>query len=146
MNYFLETDNYFIARGRLAKEPRINVNQTTGNIVVGITLAQNKRFKDEQGNPQTVFIDYMAHDTKNNTIASRLAEYTTKGALITLQGYHDSYKKGEEYIQVNKISDFRVEDSKEQIATKRKNNLQKEFEVETEREYLNNNGREDRPL
>ncbi len=147
MNYFLETDNFFIARGRLAKDPTINVTQSSGNIVVGITLAQNKKFKDEQGKPQTVFIKYMAHDTKTNKLATRLAEYTAKGVLITLQGYHDSYKKGNEYIQVNKITDFRVEDSKEQVELKRKNNVQKEFNMENEREYLNSNhDREDRPL
>lgn len=122
MNYFLDTDNIFIAKGRLAKEPIINVSSETGNIVVGIVLAQKKKYKDENGNYQTVFIEYMANDTANTKIASRLAEYVTKGSLVTLQGFHDSYKKDGKYFQVNKITDFRSEENKEQVINKRNSN------------------------
>ena len=122
MNYFLDADNFFIAKGRLAKEPIINVSSETGNIVVGIVLAQKKKYRDDNGEYQTVYIEYMANDTANSNIASRLAEYVTKGSLITLQGFHDSYQKDGKYYQINKISDFRSEENKESVINRRNNN------------------------
>lgn len=126
MDYFLEVDNMFIAKGRLAKAPTINVSPETGNIVVGIVLAQKKRYKDEHGNYQTVFIDYMAHDTEKSKIATRLAEYLTKGSLVTLVGFHDAYQKNGKFLQVNKITDFRNEEGKKFTEIRRENQNKEE--------------------
>lgn len=119
---FLNSDNLFIAKGRLVKNPIYNVSDN-GNIVTTITLAQKVPFK-EGDEFKTVYIDYVAVDTKNNKIATRLAEYTTKGTLITVEGYHDSYSKKKndsvEYIQVNKIVSFRNEEGKAVTEQRRK--------------------------
>lgn len=77
---FLQTDNLFMARGRLAKNPVVNISDS-GIVVTTITLAQKTPFRNERGEYKTVYIDYVAVDTKNNSIATRLAEYNTKGSL-----------------------------------------------------------------
>lgn len=120
---FLQSDNLFHARGRLAKNPVVNISDS-GNVVTTIVLAQKTPFKTEEGEYKTVFIEYVAVDTKNNTIATRMAEYTTKGSLVTLEGYHDSFSKtlekgGSDYRQVNRISAFRNEEGKEKTLQRR---------------------------
>lgn len=73
---FIATDNQFTARGRLVDSPQINISEKTGNAIVSITLAQEHPFKkNEAGERESVFIKYTAIDTKNNPIASRIAEY-----------------------------------------------------------------------
>ncbi|MGO1581518.1 MAG: single-stranded DNA-binding protein [Mammaliicoccus vitulinus] len=122
---FLSTDNQFTSRGRLVKEAVINISEN-GNAIASITLAQKKPFKIE-GEFETVYINYTAIDTKTNDIATRLAKYTTKGSLISLVGYLDSYvkedKEGKKYISVNRISAFRTEESKEETEARRKENI-----------------------
>ena len=124
---FLSTDNQFTARGRLVKEAVINISDN-GNAIASIILAQKKPFRVE-GDFETVYINYTAIDTKNNDIATRLAKYTTKGSLVSLIGYLDSYVREEEkerkYISVNRISAFRTEESKEETEARRKENLKK---------------------
>lgn len=120
---FLNTDNQFTARGRLVKEANINISEN-GNAVVSIVIAQKTPFR-KNGENETVYITYTAIDTKNYDIATRLAKYTTKGSLVTLIGYLDSYinedeKGNKEYIQVNRISSFRNEESKEKTENRRR--------------------------
>ncbi|MDR9868074.1 single-stranded DNA-binding protein [Lactococcus cremoris] len=122
---FIATDNQFTARGRLVDSPQINISEKTGNAIVSITLAQEHPFKKkEAGERESVFIKYTAIDTKNNPIASRIAEYVTKGSLVSLIGYHDSYYKEnsegkKEYFEVKRISTFRNEESKEKTLERR---------------------------
>lgn len=119
---FLSTDNLFIARGRLARNPVTNISGN-GNVVTTITIAQKIPFR-EGSEYKTVYVDYVAIDTKNNNIATRLAEFTTKGTLVTLEGYHDSYKKGNgEFVQINRITSFRNEEGKE-VTEKRREESQ----------------------
>ncbi|WP_186672934.1 single-stranded DNA-binding protein [Sporosarcina sp. BP05] len=115
---FLQSDNLFTARGRLAKNPVINISDS-GNVVTTITLAQKTPFKTEKNEYKTVFIEYVAVDTKNSSTATRLAEFNTKGSLVTLEGYHDSFSKKGEYVQVNRISAFRNEEGKEKTEQRR---------------------------
>lgn len=120
---FLQTDNLFTARGRLAKNPVVNISDS-GNVVTTITLAQKTPFRNENGEHKTVYIEYVAVDTKNSKVATLLAEYTTKGSLITLEGYHDSFVRNldngnKEYRQINKIVVFRNEEGKEKTLQRR---------------------------
>lgn len=119
---FLNSDNQFTARGRLVREAVVNFSEN-GNAVTSITLAQKSPFRKD-GENETVFITYVAIDTKNNDIATRLAKYTTKGSLVSLQGYFDSYVREvegkNEYIQTNRISSFRSEETKEEVEARRK--------------------------
>ena len=116
---FLQSDNLFNSRGRLAKNPVVNISDS-GNVVTTITLAQKTPFKNEKGDYKTVFIDYVAVDT-NSSIATRLAEFNTKGSLVTLEGYHDSYcrKGSSEYLQIKRITAFRNEEGKEKTLQRR---------------------------
>lgn len=121
---FLQSDNQFTVRGRLVREANVNISDN-GNAVSSITLAVDTPFRIN-GENETAYVTYTAIDTKNNDIATRLAKYTAKGSLITLIGYFDSYVKsndeGEnEYNQVNRISSFRNEESKEKTEERRKN-------------------------
>lgn len=123
---FLQSDNTFNARGRLVQEPTVNISDS-GNVVTSITLAQKTPFKNESGEYTTVFIEYLAVDTKTSKVATMLAEYNTKGSLITLEGYHDSYVKTlsndkKDYRQINRISSFRSEEGKERTEQRRKEN------------------------
>lgn len=125
---FLQTDNQFIARGRIARDPFVNYSKN-GNLVTTITLAQQTPFKNENNEYTTAFISYTAIDTQKNKIATRLAEYAVQGTPISLIGYHDSYSYmddngKEQYPQINRISQFRIEENKA-AAEKRKNNLEK---------------------
>lgn len=120
---FLSTDNQFTAQGRLVREGLVNITDN-GNVICSITLAQKTPFRTN-GENEVAYITYTAIDTKNNDIASRLAKYTTKGSLVSLVGYFDSYvkenKNGEnEYHQVNRISSFRNEETKEMTEKRRK--------------------------
>lgn len=120
---FLSSDNQFTARGRLVKEAVVNISDN-GNTVASITLAQKTPFR-VNGENEVVYVTYTAIDTKNYDIATRLAKYTTKGSLVSLVGYLDSYvnedeKGNKEYIQVNRISSFRNEESKEKTEERRK--------------------------
>ena len=120
---FLQSDNLFNARGRLAKNPVVNISES-GNVVTTITLAQKTPFKNENGEYKTVYIEYVAVDTKNSQVATLLAEYNTKGSLITLEGYHDSFVRklengGKEYRQINRIVAFRNEEGKEKTLQRR---------------------------
>ena len=119
---FLNTDNQFTVRGRLVREAVVNISEN-GNAVTNITLAQKSPFRTN-GEHETVFISYVAIDTKNNDIATRLAEYTAKGSLISLVGYFDSYVREDEkgqpqYIQTNRIQSFRSEETKEEVEARR---------------------------
>lgn len=119
---FLNTDNQFTAQGRLVDEAMVNISEN-GNAVASITLAQKTPFRKE-GENEIVYITYTAIDTKNFDLATRLAKYTTKGSLVSLIGYLDSYVKedsegNKQYIQTNRISTFRNEESKE-ITDKRR--------------------------
>lgn len=124
---FIPTDNQFTARGRLVETPQINISEKTSNAIVTITLAQDHPFKKkEDGTRETVFIKYTAIDTKNNKIATRLAEYVAKGTLVSLIGFHDSYYKinsegKKEYFEMKRILAFRNEESKEKTLERRKN-------------------------
>lgn len=124
---YLRTDNSFTARGRLVSAPNYNISKS-GNVVTSIRLAQETPFKDKEGNFKVAYIDYVATDTKHNNIATRLAEYTTKGSLVSLVGYHDSYSKEIDgktmYYQVNRIESFRNEEGKE-VTEKRLNENRK---------------------
>ena len=120
---FLQSDNLINARGRLAKNPVVNISDS-GNVVTTITLAQKTPFKTEGGEYKTVYIEYVAVDSKSNNIATRLAEYNTKGSLVTLEGYHDSYSKklengNSDYRQINRITGFRNEEGKEKTLQRR---------------------------
>ncbi|TRM73768.1 hypothetical protein DJ523_06495 [Sulfolobus sp. E5] len=88
---FLNTDNQFTAQGRLVREALVNISEN-GNAICSITLAQKTPFRSK-GENETAYITYTAIDTKNNDIATRLAKYTTKGSLVSLVGYFDSYTK-----------------------------------------------------
>lgn len=119
---FLNTDNQFTVRGRLVREAIVNISEN-GNVVTNIRLAQKSPFK-QNGEHQTVFIDYTAIDTKNDSVATRLAEYTAKGSLVSLVGYFDSYVKedeegNKEYIQTNRIRSFRSEETKKEVEARR---------------------------
>lgn len=121
---FLQSDNTFNARGRLVKNPVVNISDS-GNVVTTITLAQKTPFRNEQGEYKTAFIEYVAIDTKASKIATMLAEYNTKGSLVTIEGYHDSYIKklssgNTEYRQTNRINAFRNEEGKEKTEQRRK--------------------------
>ena len=124
---FISTDNQFTARGRLVDTPQINISEKTGNAIVSITLAQDHPFKKKQdGTRETVFIKYTAIDTQNNKLASRLAVYVTKGSLVSLIGFHDSYSKmnqegQKEYFEMKRILSFRNEESKEKTSERREN-------------------------
>lgn len=120
---FLHTDNQFTAQGRLVREANVNISDK-GNAVCSITLAQKTPFR-VNGENEVAYITYTAIDTKNNDLATRLAKYTTKGSLVSIVGYFDSYikenTKGEnEFIQVNRISSFRNEESKKKTEDRRK--------------------------
>lgn len=123
---FLQSDNMFNARGRLAKNPVVNISDS-GNVVTTIILAQKTPFRNAEGEYKTVFIEYVAVDTKVSKVATMLAEYNTKGTLITIEGYHDSFVKElandkKEYRQINRISAFRNEEGKERTEKRRKEN------------------------
>lgn len=120
---FLQTDNLFNARGRLAKNPVVNISDS-GNVVTTITLAQKTPFRNEKGEHKTAYVEYVAVDTKNSKVATLLAEYNTKGSLITLEGYHDSFVRkldngAKEYCQINRIVAFRNEEGKEKTLQRR---------------------------
>lgn len=113
---FLSGDNKIQARGRLTRKPVVNISNS-GNVVTTITLAVKTPFK-ENGKNVVVFVDYVAISNQKDKIGDRLAEYTAKGSLVTLEGYIDCYKKDKpdgsyEYIQANRITSFRCEESKE---------------------------------
>lgn len=121
---FLHTDNQFTAQGRLVREAYVNISDK-GNTVCSITLAHKTPFR-VNGENEVAYITYTAIDTKNNDLATRLAKYTTKGSLVSLVGYFDSYvkenNKGEnEYFQLNRISSFRNEESEEKQKKEEKN-------------------------
>lgn len=111
---FLQSDNLFNSRGRLTKNPVINISES-GNVVTTITLAQKTPFRNGNGEYKTVYIDYVAVDTKSSSIATRLAEFNTKGSLVTLEGYLDSYNNR----QINRITAFRNEEGKEKTLQRR---------------------------
>ncbi|PGU98939.1 single-stranded DNA-binding protein [Bacillus thuringiensis] len=122
---FMQSDNIFIAKGRLATNPVVNISGT-GNVITTVKLAQKTPFRTDNNEFKTVLVEYVAIDTKNNKLGTRLAEYTTKGTLITLEGYHDSYSKennsgSEEFYQVNRITAFRNEEGKEKTLQRRHN-------------------------
>lgn len=67
--------------GRITRDPEIKYTQS--NIgYVGFSLAVNRPYKDENGNPQVDFINCAAW--KNQ--AEFLARYITKGNLLAVQG------------------------------------------------------------
>lgn len=120
---FLQSDNLFNARGRLTKDPVVNISES-GNVVTTITLAQKTPFRNENGEHKTVYVEYVAVDTKHSRIGTLLAEYNTKGSLVTLEGYHDSFVRNlengkKEYRQINRIIAFRNEEGKEKTLQRR---------------------------
>ncbi len=134
---FLQSDNLFNARGRLVQNPTINISDS-GNVVTSITLAQKTPFRNAEGEYTTVFLEYVAVDTKASKVATMLAEYNTKGTLITLEGYHDSFVKNlannkKEYRQINRISSFRNEEGKERTQQRRNaNDVERKGDIKCE--------------
>ncbi|MGG5373487.1 single-stranded DNA-binding protein [Enterococcus sp. AZ196] len=121
---FMTTDNHFTAKGRLTKEPEANYSDK-GNLVTTITLAVETPFRDSNtGKNSIAFLNYTAIDMGENKLATRLAKYVTKGSLVTIEGYNDSYSKTVDgkthYAEVKRITFFRNEESKEVTETRRK--------------------------
>lgn len=123
ISLFLQSDNLFNARGRLTKNPTVNISDS-GNVVTTVTLAQKTPFRNDNGEYKTVYVEYVAVDTKSSKIATMLAEYNTKGSLVTIEGYHDSFVKKlqngtNDYRQINRIIAFRNEEGKERTEKRR---------------------------
>ena len=75
--------NKFITIGRLTKDPEIKELEN-GNKVSNITLPVDRPYKDKEGNKITDFLSYSLW----NKDAERLCKLSSKGALISLEGYN----------------------------------------------------------
>lgn len=129
---FMTTDNQFTAKGRLTREPEANYSDN-GNLVTSITLAVETPFRDSATNKNAVaYVNYTAIDMGESKIATNLATMVTKGSLVSLVGYNDSYSKvvdgKTKYTEVKRILSFRNEESRETTEKRKKANAERKSE------------------
>ena len=88
MRRWVEMMNKVILIGRLTKDPTLIYTQKTGTANSRMTIAVDRRYKNQEGEKQTDFIPVVAW----GKLAETVANYMKKGKLIAVEGSLETRK------------------------------------------------------
>ena len=102
--------------GRLTKEPELR-RTDKGIAVLSFSLAVRNDFKNADGNYDSIFLDFVAFDTKAETIA----KYAHKGDRIAIAGksaprFYENKEGKKVRVDEIKVNDFEFLEPKKQGA------------------------------
>lgn len=107
LTYF---NNSLTIIGRPTKDPSIKESTSTpGSKFLYVDIACPKGYSSD-----TTFINGLLFQGRkvdngfDNKVVEAFAQNVSKGDLVSIKGYIDGFKKGEEYVNVLRMTDYRI--------------------------------------